>query len=175
MQACSVVCGVAGRKGFSGYQIVQQGTAPGVAVVVNPIGVGNETEPVRDRPQFRPKRVGRASGMPTDRSRGNTSEYDSGLPRLSQHGVESVESPHRQETCDAPTPHPDDVLAEQVRARVVDVGHGEQREVTRCPPVPPGVVVKRCDQPRVVTGGGWQKADSWSSAGHLSEVNSVVR
>ena len=116
-------------------------------------------EPVGDRAQVGPERVGGAADVPAQRAGRHPAEDDAGLPHLAEDLVEAVHPPHREQVRDAAAADPDDVLLEQVRPHVGDRRHREQAQVADLHAGAGEGAVDPSEPDRVVAGSGAEVAE----------------
>ncbi len=136
-----------------------------LAVVVRAVGVGQEAQPVGDRPQRQAEGVGRATGKPAHRARGDAHQHHARLPGRVHGRADLVQPPQRQQVGDAAAGHPDDILGEQVLPDIGDVGLREQRQVARAPAGPAEGGVDRQQHVAGVSQRGADNADARTVAG----------
>ena len=128
-------------------------------VVVRAVGVGQEPQPVGDRPQRQAEGVGRAAFEPADRARGDAHQHHARLPGRVHGRSDPVQPPQGQQVGDAAAGDPDNILGEQMLLDVGDVGLGEQRQVARAPSGPAEGGVDRQQHVTRVPHGGADNAD----------------
>ena len=119
--------------------------------------------------QLQAEGVGGAAHVPAQRAGRHTAQDDAGLPALVQDAVEPVRAPHRQQVGHAAAADPDDVLAQQVAADVLNIRHGKQTQVRQADVELRKSNVCAHQAVRRVAGGGGEKAHPRCVA-RLSEV-----
>ena len=125
----AVLGGVAVGQRAVGDEAVDERAPLLLGVVVRAVGVGEERQRVGDRDQRGAEGVGGAAHVPAQRAGGDPLEHHAGLPALAEHDVEPVQPPQGEQVGRAASPHPDDVLRQQVGADVGHVGHREEGQV----------------------------------------------
>ena len=141
---------------------------------MDPVGVRDQGQPVRDRAQVRPERIGGPADVPADRPGTHAGQHDAGLPCLSHHLVNAVQPPHRQQSSDAAAEHPDHVLSQEVFADVLDVRHQEELQVRGVEAAQVSGVVEVGDAPRSITRSGVQQTHLRCATRHPRQVDGVV-
>lgn len=113
--------------------------------------------------------------MPAQGARRSPGEHDTAPPRLGQQPVEAVSSPDGQQVHETAAAHPDDVLRQEVRAHVGDVGMREQPEVRRLDPGGAGRLEFGALDVALVTTCRVDVGDARRASVHLRQVDGVVQ
>ena len=161
----AIVRGIAVRQRAVADQFLGERAPLFLGVVVRAVGVGQETQPVGHRLQREAEGVGGPADVPAEGARRHPLEHHAFLPALAQDDVQPVQAPEGEQVGRAASADPDDVLGQQVRPDVRDVGHGEESEVRAHHAQFREGVMERTDVQRVLTTGGRDHADAGCRSG----------
>ena len=170
----SIVGAVGGAQGAVRDQPVNEGPSPVLAVVVHAVGIGEESQTVRDGAQLGTEGVGGATLEPADRPGGDAGEHDSGLPYAPQDLIKTMHPPYGQEVGHRAAVDPHDVLLHQVTLDVIQVRHREQAQMGQVEPGQPTGFGHVHLEPRVVARGRADVADPGDNSRGAGQIHGIV-